>query len=190
MKHLFTLFLSFLLLATGVYAGKNAPVAIGFAAGCHKIVLKSGDIIDAAISQITPTEVKYKPCEKPNGIEIVLAKKSILSITDEKGEVIYRDGTGTSGNNNGGGGQSANSDAKTDFWAILSVVEGGLSLLVSIFSGLGGMLLGIGGIVWGILSLGRIKKNSALKGKGAAWAGIIMGALALLLGIIIIIIVL
>ena len=186
MKHLFTLFLSFLLLATGVYAGKNAPIAIGFAAGCQKIVLKSGDIIDAAISQITPTEVKYKPC---NGdIEMVLAKKSILSITDEKGEVIYRDGTG--GSNNGGGGQSANSDAKTDLWAILSVVEGGLSLLVSIFSGLGGILLGIGGIVWGILSLGRIKKNSALKGKGAAWAGIIMGALALLLGIIIIIIVL
>jgi hypothetical protein len=153
-------------------------------AGCSKIVLKKGDIIEANIIQINPTEIKYKRCGKPNDPEIVLAKKDVLSVTAEDGEVIFRNtgNIGTRPDNN-------NSDEpKLDGLAVASLATGVGGLLIGlVLSGLIGILAGIVGIVLGGISIYRIKRNpDKYRGKGMAWAGAICGIVIVGLFIILI----
>jgi hypothetical protein len=57
---------------------------------CAKIVLKNGDVIEADIIEITPVEVKYKRCGKPNDPQIAVYKKEVLSIKASDGETLFR----------------------------------------------------------------------------------------------------
>lgn len=124
--------------------------------GCSKIVLKNGDIIEANIIQITPTEIKYKRCGKPNDPEIILSKKEVLSVKAEDGEIIYRN-TGSSNVNNS---NNSNGEPKLDPLAIASLATGASGLLIGlVLSGFIGILAGIVGIVLGGISIFRIKRN-------------------------------
>ncbi len=69
--------------------------------------------------------------------------------------------------------QAASHGTKTDPLSIWSLVLGILSWLC--FS----LLAGIPAIICGHFSLGRLKKNAALRGKGMAVAGLIMGYVSL-----------
>jgi Domain of unknown function (DUF4190) len=131
--------------------------------GCSKIVLKNGDVIEADISQITPTEVRYKRCGKPNDPDIILNKRDVLSIKAVDGEILFRNTNQTYTNN------SDNSEKKLEpnaAWGLVCAL----------------LLFPPAGIVLGIISLNRIKKNpEKYRGEGLAWASIILGVLMTIL---------
>jgi hypothetical protein len=156
---------------------------IGSLKGCSKIVLKNGDIIEADIIQITPTEVKYKRCGKPNDPEIIVSKKDVLSIKAEDGDVIFRNTGNSRGNNS-----TTYGEPKLDGLAIASLATGVGGLVIGLLlSGVIGILAGIVGIVLGGISILRMKRDpDKYRGKGMAWAGMICGIVVVGLFIILI----
>lgn len=152
----------------------NTSLSTYLAQACAKIVLKNGDVIEADILQITPTEVKYKRCGKANDPETILYKKDVLSIMASDGEVIFRN---TGSNTYSPSGVSGSDGVKSDPLAITSLATGVGGLIIGLLlSGIIGIVAGIVGIVLGFISLSRIKKNpEKYSGKGMAWAGIICG---------------
>jgi hypothetical protein len=146
---------------------------------CSQILLKNGQIISAEISQITPTEVKYKRCGKPNDPEIILAKKDVISIKASDGEFIYKQEIPN--------GQSINTfdNRRTTGAGIASFLLGLLALALVIFgvsvaAGLLALLFTIIAGVLGIIGIGDVNKHPDIyKGKGLAIAGLICSLLVL-----------
>jgi hypothetical protein len=140
--------------------------------GCAKIVLKDGDVIEANIIQLTPVEVKYKRCGKPNDPETILYKKDILSIKADDGEIIYRN-TGNSPNKPVS--PTTYSDEKTfEGYSIAALITGIAGVILS--ASWLGLACAIVGIVFGVMGLRRINANpDAYKGKNMARAGLILG---------------
>lgn len=145
----------------------------GPVAGCSKIILRNGDLIEATIIQVTTTEVKYKRCGKPNDPEFIQALKNVLSIKDETGDTIF-DGTKY---RVPGGTVSSPDEPRNDPMAVASLITGVSGLVLGLLlSGVIGILAGAVGIVLGAISLTRIKRNpDKYKGKSMAWAGFITG---------------
>ena len=140
---------------------------------CSRIILKNGDVIEADISQINPTEIKYKRCGKPNDPEFIIAKGEVLSIQAEDGEIIYRD-TGTSMSTSSF--TRKQNTTPTDGLAIASLASGVGGLLITLFlSALVGAIAGIAGIVFGFLSLRKRRTDRNYRGFGISWASIIAG---------------
>ncbi len=73
-----------------------------------------------------------------------------------------------------------NQAPKTDGFAITSMVLGIIAVLTCIY----GIILGIIAVVFGHLAIGKIKRNSALGGKGMAIAGLVCGYVAIAASII------
>lgn len=154
---------------------KQGRSTLGPVAGCSKIILRNGDLVEATIIQITTTEVKYKRCGKPGDPEFIQALKNVLSIKDENGETIF---DGTKYKPTGGtSGPMADGDARNDPMAVASLITGVSGLVLGLLlSGLLGILAGAVGIVLGAISIGRIRRNpEKYKGKNMAWAGLITG---------------
>lgn len=157
---------------------------------CSKIVLKNGRTIEANINQISKTEVKYRRCGFPSDPEMIESKDDIsVVLASDGGALFVNDGkvdarastsistsTPTMGN------------LETEKSAITSIIEGGLAWLLSLlgsgtpFLGILALLGAIAAIVFGIVSLGKIRKEpQKYGGKGLAITGIILGSLFLLL---------
>jgi Domain of unknown function (DUF4190) len=144
---------------------------------CAKIVLKDGDVIEANIIQITPIEVKYKRCGKPNDPETILYKKDILSIKASDGEIIYRNTGNNTSRTATPSTQTTNDGPSYDGYSIASLVTG-ISGLV-LFGTWLGLAAGICGIVFGYMGLKRINANPDMyKGKNMARGGLITGIIA------------
>ena len=58
----------------------------GYAFAEDLIVLRNGDIVKAIVSDITPTEIKYKKASNPNGPSYTVNKADVLSINYENGD--------------------------------------------------------------------------------------------------------
>jgi Domain of unknown function (DUF4190) len=157
---------------------------------CSKIVMKDGDVIEANVLQITPTEIKYKRCGKPNDPEIVVNKKDVLSIKAADGEIIFRNlgnnspnettNTPTNRDNNYGTNATQNTNSnepKLEGNALAGMICGILGVLF-----LGGILslaLGITGLVLSLIGRRKINNDpKRYKGKGMALAGLICGIVA------------
>ncbi len=167
MKKLFFI-LSFLM--TISITSSFGIVSIKTGDGCAQIVLKSGDVVQANILQITATDIKYKRCGKADDPDISVSKKDVLTVKAADGEVIYRNGGKSSYENN-------SEEQKTNGLAVASMVTGivGLLLTLSIF----GFILGALGIIFGGVALKQIKKNQEkYKGKGLAITGLVCGIIA------------
>ena len=135
-----------------------------FFQSCSRIALKNGDIVEADIIQITPTEVKYKRCGKTSDPEFVVNKDEVFSIQAPDGEIIFRNTTAQIAN------QSGRSSAT---YTGERVVEP-----LSIWAAAASLLIGPIGLILGIISLVKIARNpEKYKGSGWAWAGIILGVL-------------
>lgn len=142
-----------------------------FFGACSKIVMKNGDIIEADISQITPSEVKYRRCGKSEDPEIVLDKRDVLSIQASDGAVIYRDT-----------GRETNVRSQRDYTRASSQIDSRQLEPYAIWAAVFALLIPIVGIVLGVISLTRINKNpDKYKGAGWAWFGIIFSVLWILL---------
>ena len=149
-------------------------------APCGQIVLHNGRVIEAELTDITPTEVKYRPCGQPDYPKFVLSKKGVLRVVSADGQAQYEDlkqakkGAKTTSD-------AGTTDHKT---AIASAVFGGGAVVVGlfIFQSLGlTFLLALTAIVLGFISLGAIKKRPEMhKGKQWAVVGLILGGFTFL----------
>lgn len=145
---------------------------------CDQIVLRNGDVVEAKVKEVGVNEIRYKKCDRPDGPDYTISKRDVLSIKYTNGEV-ERFGTGTSSSSTNGAYTSptspANDGPRTDPFAIVAISAGGLA----IFTGLGSLVLGAAAVVFGALSLARIRKEpNRFKGKGLAMAGMIIGIVA------------
>jgi len=155
--------------------------------GCDTIKLKSGEEINAIVSEIGTTEIKYKKCDNKTGPTYSIKKSDILMVTYANGSKDFFGNEKPPSENNAVIVNSA--DAKTDPLAITSVaaVIGGILLTYAFAASFFLILIPIG-IVLGFVSRSRIKKsNGKLKGNGLAGAGIITGFVFIALMIIAII---
>jgi Domain of unknown function (DUF4190) len=157
---------------------------------CSKIVMKDGDIIEANIIQISPTEIKYKRCGKPNDPELVIYKKDVLSIKTADGEIIFRNtnnniNTDDSNNNNRdknyGTDERNNSnnsnEPKMEGNSLAGMICGIMGLVLGF--NLIGLAAGVVGIVLSIIGINKIKREpKKYKGRGMALAGLICGIAA------------
>ena len=57
-----------------------------FAKSQDRLTLKSGEEINSKVLEITPSEVKYKPSDNPNGPLIVIMKSDVFMIKYENGK--------------------------------------------------------------------------------------------------------
>ncbi len=150
---------------------------------CDQIVLRNGDVIEAKVKEVGVNEIRYKKCDRPDGPDYTISKRDVLSIKYSNGEVErFTSGSGSS-NASSRGNHTAydtptspqNDGPRTDPFAIVAISAGGLA----IFTGLGSLLLGAAAVVFGALSLSRIRKEpNRFKGKGLAMAGMIIGIVA------------
>lgn len=150
---------------------------------CDQIVLRNGDVVEAKVKEVGVNEIRYKKCDRPDGPDYTISKRDVLSIKYSNGEVERFSTGSSSSNTNSSRGSSAynsptspqNDGPRTDPFAIVAIAAGGLA----IFTGLGSLLLGATAVVFGALSLSRIRKEpNRFKGKGLAMAGMIIGIVA------------
>ena len=164
---------------------RRLHLARAVAPACDQIVLRSGDVIEAKVKEVGVNEIRYKKCDRPDGPDYTISKRDVLSIKYPNGEVErFNSATtnpsyGTSSGNNRSSYQNPASQPsegpRTDPFAIVAIAAGGLA----IFTGLGSLLLGAAAVVFGALSLSRIRKEpNRFKGKGLAMAGMIIGIVA------------
>ena len=151
---------------------------------CDQIVLRNGDVVEAKVKEVGVNEIRYKKCDRPDGPDYTISKRDVLSIKYSNGEVErFSTGSNSSSNTNSNGNRTSynsptspqNDGPRTDPFAIVAISAGGLA----IFTGLGSLLLGAAAVVFGALSLARIRKEpNRFKGKGLAMAGMIIGIVA------------
>lgn len=152
---------------------------------CDQIVLRNGDVVDAKVKEVGVNEIRYKKCDRPDGPDYTISKRDVLSIKYSNGEVErFSSSAGSTYNNNSSSGNQSsynsptnpqNDGPRTDPFAIVAVAAGGLA----IFTGLGSLLLGAAAVVFGALSLSRIRREpNRFKGKGLAVAGMVAGIVA------------
>ncbi|GAB3641108.1 DUF4190 domain-containing protein [Spirosoma arcticum] len=148
--------------------------------GCDQIVLRNGDVIDAKIKEVGVNEIKYKKCDRQDGPDYTISKRDVLSIKYSNGEVERFNASPTQSNNNSSGSRQSydsptnrqNNGPRTDPFAIVSLASGAVALLI----GVGGLLLVAAAIVFGGISLSRIKREpDRFKGRGLALGGLIAG---------------
>jgi hypothetical protein len=145
---------------------------------CDQIVLRNGDVVEAKVKEVGVNEIRYKKCDRPDGPDYTISKRDVLSIKYSNGEVErFSSGTNSSSSNTARNSpaSSQNDGPRTDPFAIVAISAGGLA----IFTGLGSLLLGAAAVVFGALSLSRIRKEpNRFKGRGLAMAGMIIGIVA------------
>ncbi|MBO0936462.1 DUF4190 domain-containing protein [Fibrella sp. HMF5335] len=152
---------------------------------CDQIVLRSGDVIEAKVKEVGVSEIKYKKCDRQDGPDYTISKRDVLSIKYSNGEVerFSTAATPSAGSTTSGGYRpaydsptnGANDGPRTDPFAIVAVAAGGLAIL----TGYGAFLLGGAAIVFGALSLSRIRREpNRFKGKGLAIGGMVAGLLS------------
>ncbi|MCB9188843.1 MAG: DUF4190 domain-containing protein [Flavobacteriales bacterium] len=153
---------------------------------CDKILFRDADEVECIVKEVSNNEIKYKKCGFEDGPLYTVESNSVSAI-------LYRNGTKEFYGNYVKPEKTKNSEESDDYingyttWAsdprdieIFSV----LSLIFSTIYFIPGL-----SIVFGLIGLRMFKKEPGrYKGKGFAYAGIIMGSLALLLLILIFII--
>jgi hypothetical protein len=154
---------------------------------CHEIILRSGKTIKGLVTEVGIEEIKYKDCNDSKLPEVILKKKDVFKIIysdgsfDEFKEEVVKNNVSdnTSGNSKTKQESTGNNQIKTEGFAIAGLI---LSIIGFLFP-----FIGLIGLIFGIVSLNRIKKNpEKFKGRKLALAAIIVGAISLLFVIIII----
>jgi hypothetical protein len=148
---------------------------------CFTMYLKNGDVLEVKLIQITPDEIKYKRCNKPDDPEIVIAKADVFSIKDSNGDAIY-----SSKNESWKNGYEV-ADGATDKLALASGITGIAALTFGLLFWPAGLAAGIAAGIMGIMSMKRFNTNRKLRGEGWAIVGITAGGLWVFFGILVLI---
>jgi hypothetical protein len=150
-------------------------------AGCDTIILKSGSRIIGKVEEIGQSEIRYRRCENLTGPVILIAKSGVNRILYVNGthEVMVSDSPIFVGNPDVKPVYS-NAPVKSEPLGIIGFIAGLIGLFIA------GLPLGALGVIFGAISLGKIKREpSRFKGKGIAIASIIIGIIAAVGAIII-----
>jgi hypothetical protein len=54
---------------------------------CDQLILRDGDIIDAHVTEVGTSEIRYKRCNRRDGPNYVVRKRDVLSIRYPNGSV-------------------------------------------------------------------------------------------------------
>ena len=163
--------------------GQSTNLATDQKAGCDTIIMKSGSRIIGKVEEIGQSEIRYRRCDNINGPVISIAKSGVYRILYVNGthEVLVSDSPIVV-NNNRTAIMPVNNNAplKTEPLAIAGFVSSLVGLFVA------GILLGTLGVVFGAISLRKIKREPGrFKGRGLAIASIIVGIIAVVGAIIV-----
>jgi hypothetical protein len=140
---------------------------------CDTIVLKSGSIMVVKVTEIVQNEIRYRFCNNLNGTVSSISKSQVTVIKYPNGTRDNFISDNTTAFIDYHGRKETESFGIAGF--IISMV--GLLLMITGF----GEILGPLGIIFGGISLGRIKRNPGkYKGKGLAKASIIVGIIDIL----------
>lgn len=137
---------------------------------CDVIVMRNGDEINAKVLEVTPTEIKYKKCIEGNSVVYTKLKSDVFQIK-------YADGSKDFMGNEKGASEISDDNKKTHWAAITGMVSGILGVLFSGF-------FGICGIVFSAIALSQISRKKRFKGKKMAVAGLVLGIIAIGVGIL------
>lgn len=157
---------------------------------CDIIMLKNGDEIEAKVTEIGSSEIKYKQCNNQEGPVFTIIKQDVFKIK-------YANGTSTliSEISNQqktpitlGSGTNASNDQfrGTKIAAIVGIILAILGFLVSPLLGLllTGIAFGIG--IWALSKLNRLPKEQRdRKTRNLALWSLILGGIGLLLGLVV-----
>jgi hypothetical protein len=149
---------------------------------CDTIILKDGQKITAKISNISGEIVSFVKCNDAAEKAFKIEKSSISMIRYANGN---RDIFTTLQK-----GQEptpvASTTKKTEVFAVLSLVFAIVGIIITLFlSILGGGIMSLVALIFGIVGSSRIAKNpNVFKGKGIAIAGTVLGVIGLVLAII------
>ncbi len=149
---------------------------------CAKIVLKTGEVLEVDLIEVSATKVKYKRCDKTDDPEFTVDKKDIFSIQDAAGEVLYTNNNPREENSINDKEETARprvgneKDKQTQGMAPASFIIGILSILLITSASPFALLFGVIATILGVISKNKIKKNpKRFKGKKLASAGFVMG---------------
>jgi hypothetical protein len=148
---------------------------------CDRIMLLDGSIIEAELTDITPTEVKYRPCGQPDYPKFVLLKTEVLLVVDSDGGEHYRSKKKAPMPNA--------ADTPIHASAVASASFGiGAVIVALVFQSFGiAALMLLVALIFGLVALSRIKKSP--DGRSQKWANFglticSMGALVAFLALI------
>jgi hypothetical protein len=143
--------------------------------GCDTIITKSGSRIIGKVEEIGLSEIRYRRCDNLSGPIISISKSGvnrILFVNGTKETIVSDDPIIV--NNNEVKPVYNNAPVKTEPLGL----AGFIGSLVGLF--IGGVPLGMIGIIFGALSLSKIKREPArYKGRGLSIAAIIIGIIAI-----------
>jgi hypothetical protein len=146
----------------------------GQPAGCDTIVLKSGSRLIGKVEEIGQSEIRYRRCDNITGPVISIAKSGVNRILYVNGthEVMVSDSPIVVGNPDVKPVYSS-APVKSEPLGIVGFISGLVGLFIA------GIPLGALGVIFGAISLGKIKREPArFKGRGIAIASIIIGIVA------------
>lgn len=150
------------------------------ASPCGRIVLRDGTVIEAELTEITPAEVKYRPCGQPDYPQFVLSKKEVLLAASADGQEKYRHQQADIPS------KSNTTDTASPELASVSVVLAiaALALSVGLEAFGAAFILAILSAIFGFIALGKLKKKPRERGKKMAAVGLILSATILLITMI------
>jgi len=161
---------------------------------CDVILLRTGNEIQAKVTEITPTEIKYKKCDFIDGPTISIDKKDVFMIQYSNGtkDVISTDDTSAKNKREQDDYVSpkpdpevAEKDKKIEGLGIAGFVLSIIGLFIV------GVVLGLLGIIFGAVSLSKIRKypEKYKNRKGFAIWSIVLGLIAFIGAIIVIVLI-
>lgn len=142
---------------------------------CDIVFYKTGKLEYCKVIETSPTTISYKMCDYQDGPTIIVSKSDIHKVRYANGREDIIDVKPS-------GVKNAYTRGKKDVMATLSMIFGiatiGILFLVGYFI----PMLAAAAIVLGVISLIRInRRRGELRGKGSAWIGIGLAALAIIL---------
>jgi hypothetical protein len=147
---------------------------------CEEIITRNGDIIEAKIIEIGVTEIKYKKCGNIEGPSYSMLKSDVFMIK-------YKNGDKDVFNEKKSSSSAAGSDeSKVEPFSIVSLSTGITGLALGIFTSMAvGIILGILGIIFGLISIRKVNSNpnkyskiSPKLAKAGLITGIVIAALS------------
>lgn len=148
-----------------------------------KVILKNGDEIDAKIISVGVGEITYKKCSNIDGPTYTIAKKEVFMVKYKNGEKDVFNTSTLADDSNDRKDKSSPAESVEPL-AIASMSSGILGLLLLFWFGVFGVVLALAAIIFGIISLSKLKNNEGAYSKSSksfAWIGLILGILSMLL---------
>jgi hypothetical protein len=140
---------------------------------CEEIITRNGDIIEAKIIEVGVTEIKYKKCSNKEGPSYSILKSDVFMIKYKNGDKdVFNEKKSSSS-------PVGLEESKIEPFSIVSLSTGITGLALGIFISMAvGIILGILGIIFGVISMKKVNsdpnKYSKISPK-LAKAGLITG---------------